>query len=293
MFFEDTFMKKNFSLSFLDDEQKIFVGKNSTLRVMRNFLMKFFLEKKCDFFFIFVYWTNFSVFVSKDFPQNCQNWILRVHRRPWKEYIFFEKTLAALIVFGSERKNFGLLAKLFGRVVQTAFDLSLGSFWEVFLKKNQIQLIILAHWANPFRHSVKIFLAGLLENTIWSFNHCQTLSKMFSFFCQKNCSSATKTAYCVFTGTVWTKKVLEKKSWVFLIFFRRLSKKILAPYRFFFDGVVKSVFDISMGTFRRKRISIILFRLSILFRTITGKKFGVPSSFFRQGWKNCILCLNR
>ena len=261
---------------------------------MRNFLMKFFLGKKCDFFFIFVYWTNFSVFLSKDFPLNSQNWILRVQRKLWKEHIFFfEKTLAALIVFGSERKNFGLLAKLFGRVVQTAFDLSMGSFWEVFLTNNQIQFIILAHWGNPFRHSVKNFLAGLLENTIWSSNHCRTLSKMFSFFCRKKLQQCCQNCIICVCRNSLNELFSWKKVFSFFYIIRTLSEKILVFYKFFFEGVVKSVFYISMGTFRRKLFSILLFRLSILFGTITGKKFGVPSSFFWQGWKNCILCLNR
>ena len=84
-----------------------------------------------------------------------------------------------------------------------------------------------------------------------------------------------------------------KKVFSFFYIIRTLSEKILAFYQFFFEGVVKSVFYMSMGTFRRKIFSIILFTLSILFRTLTGRKFGFHSSFFRQGWKNFILSLKR
>ena len=119
------------------------------------------------------------------------------------------------------------------------------------------------------------------------------MGEKFSFFCQKNCRSAAKTAFYVFTGTVWMKFSLEKKCSVSFIYYSDSERKKMAFYQLFYEGFSKSVFYISMGTIRRKIFSIILFRLSILFRTITGKKFGVPSSFFRQGWKNCILCLNR
>ena len=152
-------------------------------------------------------------------------------------------------------------------------------FEKFFWKKNQIQLIILAHWANPFRHSVKIFLAGLLENTIWSFNHCQTLSKKFSFFLSEKLQQCYQN--CILR--VYRNSLNEKTSWKkvldFSYFFSQIEQKNFGSLSFFFDGVVKSVFDISMGTFRRKIFSIIIFRLSILFRTITGKKFGVPQAF--------------
>ena len=210
-----------------------------------------------------------------------------------RKIFFFEKTLAALIVFGSERKNFGLLAKLFGRVVQTAFDLSMGSFWEVFLKKNQIHFIILAHWANPFRHSVENFSAGLSEKNYLNFQSLPDIEQKVFFLLSKKLQQCCQN--CILR--VCRNSLNEVSSWkkviIFFYIILTLSEKNLAFHQFFFEGVVKSVFYISMGRFRRKIFSIILFRLSIRFRKMTGKKFGFPSSFFRQGWKNCILCLNR
>ena len=110
----------------------------------------------------------------------------------------------------------------------------------------------------------------------------------FSFFCQKICSSAAKTAFYVFTGTVWIKLSLEKKFSVSFITYSDSERKKMDFYQLFYDGFSKSAFYISMGTFRRKIFSIILFRLSILFRNMTGRKFGFPSSFFRQGWKTAF-----
>ena len=227
------------------------------------------------------------------FCQKISHWIVKTESyvstgNLGRNIFFFEKTLAALIVFGSERKNFGLLAKLFGRVVQTAFDLSMGSFWEVFLKKNQIQFIILAHWANAFRHSVKNFLAGLLENTIWSFNHCRTLSKMFSFFCQKKLLQCCQNCIlCVYRNSL-NELFFWKKVFSFFYIIRTLSEKLLAFYQFFFEGVVKSVFYISMGTFRRKIFSIILIRLSIRFRNMNEKNSVFPQAFFGRFEKTAV-----
>ena len=62
----------------------------------------------------------------------------------------------------SERLS-ALWQKLFCRVVKTAFDVSMGSYWKAFLRKNQIIFITLAHWANLFRHSVEDFPLGMLE----------------------------------------------------------------------------------------------------------------------------------
>ena len=87
----ELFGKKNFSLSFLDNEQKSFsVVKHSILRVPRNILIKFFLEKMLILFF-FVFWGKLFGILSKDFPQHCQNWILRVHRKPWNKNNFLKK----------------------------------------------------------------------------------------------------------------------------------------------------------------------------------------------------------
>ena len=79
----------------------------------------------------------------------------------------------------------------------------------------------------------------------------------------------------------------------FSYFFSEFEQKIFGFLSFLFEGVVKSVFYVSMGTLRRKLFFKKFFTVSLLFRSLTGKKFSFPASFFRQVWKNCISGLNR
>ena len=97
--------RRNFSLSILDDEQKVFGCKNCIQCVPRNIFVEFFLEK-LYFFMIFVFWANFFSFLLKEFQHECQNRIPHVHRKPWKKITFFEKIVGVLTVFTSERKTF-------------------------------------------------------------------------------------------------------------------------------------------------------------------------------------------
>ena len=81
--------------------------------------------------------------------------------------IFCWKNCVCVIFFQKWAKNFRPSGEFFfGSVVKTAFDVSIISLWETFFEKIQILFSILASWANPFRHSVEDFRAGLLENTI-------------------------------------------------------------------------------------------------------------------------------
>ena len=158
-----------------------------------------------------------------------------------EKYIFLKKTLAVFIVFRKERKNFDLLAKFSGRVVQTVFDLSVGSFWEVFLKKIRYILsfldteqnlfgiqsqifqqgrqkelsklsIISGNWAKSFRPFVKKILQGYqncilraYRNILNEKNFLKKSIRIFKFFSQ-----------------------IEQKNFGFLsIFFRRSCQKCI------------------------------------------------------------------
>ena len=190
-------------------------------------------------------------------------------------------------------KNLAYRQAFLGRVVQTAFDLSVGSFWEFFLKKKSDTFYHSRTLSKPFSAVSRRFYSRVVRKKIsklliisghWPKNFL-FLSKKLSQRCQN----------CILR--VYRNSLNEIFPWkkvfsFFYILFGQWAKK-LAFYQLFYEGFSKSVFYISMGAIRRKIFSIILFRLSNLFRTITGKKFGLPSSFFRQGWKNCILCLNR
>ena len=109
----------------------------SVFNVSRGiFLWSFFLEK-LYFFMIFVFWANFFSFLLKEFPHYCQNRIPHVHRKPWKKITFFEKIVDVLTVFTMSERLSALWRKLFGRVVKTAFEVSMGSYWKgIFEKKS-------------------------------------------------------------------------------------------------------------------------------------------------------------
>ena len=128
-----------------------------------------------------------------------------------------KKNLAVLIVFRNEINHFGFLAKIFGRVVQTAFDLSVGSFWEVFWKR----LDIFYHsrtLSKPFSAFSQRFSSRVVRRNYLKFWSPPDIEQKVFALLSVKCCRATKTAFCVFTGTVWTKKVREKKVWVFLTF---------------------------------------------------------------------------
>ena len=71
-----------------------------------------------------------------------------------------------------------------------------------------------------------------------------------------------------------------KKVFSFFYINRTGSEKKLAFYQLFYNGVSKSVFHVSMGTFRRKIFSINLNRFSIFFQTMTGKKIRLSVKLF-------------
>ena len=252
---------------------------------MRNFVMKCFLEKKCEFFFIFVYCTNFSVFLSKDFPQNCQNWILRVHRKPWKEYIFFEKNVSCSYRFRKWAKKFRPSRKTFWQGCANCFRPVDGFIFRNFFEKESDTFYHSRTLSKPFSAFSRKFFSRVLRKNYLNFQSLPDieqkvfllLSKKLQQFCQncilRVCSNSLNEIFS------W-KKVI-----IFFYIIRTLSEKILAFYQIFFEGVVKSVFYISMGRFRRKIFSLILFRLSIRFRKMTGKKIRFSFKLFSAGLK--------
>ena len=204
----------------------------------------------------------------------------------------FKKTLAVLIVFRNQRKHFDLLAKFFGRFVQTAFDLSVGSFWEVFLKKIRYILSFSHTEQTLFGIQSKIFQQGRqkeLSKVLITSGHW---AKSFRPFFKKVLQGYQNCILRVYRN-ILNKKNSWKKGLGFFYFFRTLSEKVLAFYQFFFDGVVKSVLYVSMGTLQQKMFLKKFFTISILFRTKFGNKIAFPASFFRQVWRNCILRLYR
>ena len=131
-----------------------------------------------------------------------------------------------------------------------------------------------------FRHSVEEFPPGLSEKTIKNCNHFRTLSEKFSFFCGKNCSSAAKTAFYVFTGTVWMKFFFEKKSSVSFILIGQGAKKNWLFINFFTMGLAKVYSTCPWEHFDGKVFSINLNRFSIFFQTMTGKKNRLSLKLF-------------
>ena len=185
---------------------------------------------------------EFSPILSKDFRQDCQNWNVRFHKKTWNENTLFKK-LCVLLFSEMSQKLLALWRKFFGSVVKTAFVVSLLSLREFFFEKDQILFSILAHWANPFRHSVEDFRAGLLENTILFFNHFRILSEQFPLSWQKKAVGLPKLlSTCLqeqFGNNIFLKKSLE----FFLFFFRKLSEKIFWIFRNFFPMGLTKVYS--------------------------------------------------
>ena len=293
MFFEDSFMrKKPFSVFFGQRAEILRLWKQySTCH--EKLSNEVFLGKKCEFFsFLFIELT------LQFFCQRISHRIVKGESyvstgNLGRNIFFLKKTLAALIVFGSERKNFGLLAKLLGRVVQTVFDLSMGSIWDFFLENKLRYILAFSHTEQTlFGIQSKIFQQSCQKNYLKFQSLPDIERKVFFSFVGKFAAVLPKLhSTCLQEQFEWN--FFLKNSLQFLYIMRTLSEKILAFYQFFFEGVVRSVFYISTGTFRRKKFSIILSRLSSRFRNMTGKKFGFPSNFFSAVLKNCILCLNR
>ena len=197
---------------------------------------------------------------------------------------FLEKNFSCTYRFQKGAKKIRPSGKIFWQGCADCFDLSVGSFWEVFLKKIRYILSFLHTEQNFFGIQSQTFQQGRQKELSKLLIISGHWANSFRAFVKKYCS-ATKTAFCVFTGTVWTKKLLEKKSWVFLIFFRRLSKKILAPYPFFFRwSCQKCILRVHGNTSMKNVFEKILYDFTS-FSDFDWKKNQLSGTHFSAGLK--------
>ena len=139
--------------------------------------------------------------------------------------------------------------KLFGRVVKTASDVCIGSFWEVvFEKKNQIHLSSLHTQLTFIGIQSKIFQQGC-QKTIQIFNLFLALSANVSPFCpenfQQDCQNWILFVYRNRLEEKFPRKNVRKS----FCLFRTLSKKILAFFNLFFgSGCQKCVLRVNRNT---------------------------------------------
>ena len=172
--------------------------------------------------------------------------------------------------------------KLFGRVVKTAFAVSMGSYWKgIFEKKSNNFyhsrtlrkcfsafsrrfssrvdrkklskfLIISGHWVKNFRPFVKKIEAGLPE--------------LLSTCLQEH-----------FERYFFVKIVLK-----LFFFFSDTERKFFGFLSFFSNGVDNSVFYVSIGKLRWKIFSKKDFIFSFLLRTLTGETSLIRQAFFSR-----------
>ena len=107
------------------------------------------------------------------------------------------------------------------------------------------------------------------------------MSRKISTFCKENWSRAVRTAFYVFTGSVW-KIWFPAKSLKFLLSFSDTEQNIFDFLSIFFNGVANSVFYVSQGLFRWKEFSRKIFKFSIFLRTLTGKNSLIRQAFFSR-----------
>ena len=216
-------------------QSKTFGCRISFLRVPTWHLNVVFSKKKWKFFNIMVHWASFFSFLSKDFQQDCPSRDVRFHKKKWKEnnllkniYVFYCFSDMSQKIFLAFWRNF------FGRVVQTAFDLSVGSFSEFFWQKKSD-----------------------------TFYHSSTLSKHFTAFSWKFSSRVVRRNYLSF----YYRPDIERKS------FALLTKKMqqgcqncfLSVYRNSLNGII---FSKILNFFYLFRTWAKKFWLSVNFRSI-------------------------
>ena len=142
-----------------------------------------------------------------------------------------------------------------------------------------------------FGNLSKFFQQGCqkeLTKFFFDFGHWEKKIRPFD----KKSSRADKNAFYMFTGTVWTEYIFQKKSWIPFIFFGHEQKK-MSFCQVSSNWIVKSVFYQPIGTIRRKIFSKKIENIWVFnfFRTLIRKRIGFPASLFRPGWRNCILRL--
>ena len=182
--------------------------------------------------------------------------------------------------------------KLFGRVVKTAFEVSMGSYWKnIFEKKSD------------------------------NFYHFRTLRRCFSAFSRRFSSRVDRkklSKFLIISGH-WVKKfrlfvkkiepglpellstclqeqferyIFLKKSSKFLLSFSDTEQKNFGYLSISFQwGCQKCILGVRRNTSMKNIFCTFLRKFSILLRTLTGK--NSLTDFFRPGWRNCILRLYR
>ena len=233
MFFEDSFMKKKLFSVIFGQRAKIFRLWKQYSRCHEKLSIEFFLEKKMWFFFIFVYWTIFSVFLSKDFPQNCQNWILRVHRKPWKKNIFFWKNFSCSYRFRKWAKKFRPPQKLFGQGCANCFRPVDGFNLRSFFEKKIRYILSFSHTEQTlFGIQSKVFQQGCQKKLSQVSIIAGHWAISFHSFVEKIAAVMPKLhSTCLQEQFEWN--FSWKKVFSFFYIIRTLSEKILAFYKFF------------------------------------------------------------
>ena len=174
-----------------------------------------------------------------------------------------------------------LWRKLFGRVVNTAFDVGIGWFWEV----------LFAHLANLSQHSVEDFPFGMSEKRFIFLIISWHWAKNFRIFV-KNVEAGMPELHSTCLQEHFERFIFLEKFLNFFFLLRTLSEKFRLFVNFF-NGAVNSVFYVSIGTIRWKIFSKKIENIWVFnfFRTLIRKRIGFPASLFRPGWRNCILRL--
>ena len=162
----EEFFEKKISLSFLDNEHNFLCCKNCILRVPRNILTKVLFEENVYFFHQFRFFSKiFQLFVRilrtglSKLKSTCRQERFEEKYFFWQNFRFSYRFHKWAKGFWPSGKNFP--AGLWKLLPACQWD----HIEKNFLRKIQIILIILAHWANLLRQSVEYFPAGLSEGT--------------------------------------------------------------------------------------------------------------------------------
>ena len=171
--------------------------------------------------------------------------------------------------------------KLFGRDVETAFDVCIGSFWEVWCeKKNQIHLSSLHTELNIFGIQSKIFHEICQKNPLIFKSFPDIKSKLFALLSGKVPTRLPKLNSICLQEQIERKTSLEKTSNVAFTFFGHWPEKFWLFIDFFPDQVVKSVFYVWIGTLRGKIFSKSYLSFQFYFGIWPDKNSGFRQIFF-------------
>ena len=248
--------------------------RHSILRDHRKTINKF--SGKNVYFFHFRLLSENFWFLSKDFPQDCQNWLLRVHRNPWKKNNFLKKLLVFLSFWEISEKNSAFWQKKW-QVCENCFRRVYGIILSSFFDNKIRYSLPFSHTEQTFSAFSRLFFSRVVRKNYLIFFNSGHWAKKFGPFVEKS-SKAANTAFNMFTGTV-SKNCLEKKL-EFLLFSRTLSEKSSAVYQSLSDEVVKCVFYVSIGKLRRKIFSGKIVKSSFFLGTLTRKNSVCRHAFF-------------